>query len=163
LPILQTLSVICQQSLQGFQSNLEDIPTQTGENSSAPTQPAGPPFAYSQNIVLAKAGKADSAGLQERRAGGGPQEPACSPGNSEAAGKPSKCSHGRNETGAKPWEINMTVKTNSQTPATNRTDESRPLDDGALDRVGGGITVTKRTDASSADLFLKCANGKHYN
>jgi type VI secretion system secreted protein Hcp len=25
------------------------------------------------------------------------------------------------------------------------------------------ITVTKRTDTSSADLFLKCANGKHYS
>jgi hypothetical protein len=69
LPILQTLSVICQQSLQGFQSNLEDTPTQTGENSSAATQSAGPQLAYSQNNVLAKAGKADSAGLLERRLG----------------------------------------------------------------------------------------------
>jgi hypothetical protein len=141
--------------LQGFQSNLEDIPTKTGENSSAATQSADPPFAYSQNNVLAKAGKAASAGLLERR-------PACSPGNSQAAGKPSKCNYGRNETGAKPWEINMTVKTNSQTPAANRTDDLRPLADGALDRVAGGITITKRTDASSADLFVKCANGTHY-
>ena len=44
---------------------------------------------------------------------------------------------------------------------------------GSGGHVGGGsgagkvnmhdITVTKRTDTSSADLFLKCANGKHYD
>jgi hypothetical protein len=37
------------------------------------------------------------------------------------------------------------------------------LDDSALDQVSGGITVTKRTDTASADLFLKCANGRHYD
>jgi type VI secretion system secreted protein Hcp len=44
---------------------------------------------------------------------------------------------------------------------------------GSGGHVGGGsgagkvnmhdITVSKRTDTSSADLFLKCANGKHYD
>jgi len=44
---------------------------------------------------------------------------------------------------------------------------------GSGGHVGGGsgagkvnmhdITVTKRTDTASADLFLKCANGKHYD
>jgi type VI secretion system secreted protein Hcp len=44
---------------------------------------------------------------------------------------------------------------------------------GSGGHVGGGsgagkvnmhdISVTKRTDKSSADLFLKCANGKHYD
>jgi len=44
---------------------------------------------------------------------------------------------------------------------------------GSGGHVGGGsgagkvnmhdITVTKRTDKASADLFLKCANGKHYD
>jgi type VI secretion system secreted protein Hcp len=43
---------------------------------------------------------------------------------------------------------------------------------GSGGHVGGGsgagkvnmhdITVSKRTDTSSSDLFLKCANGKHY-
>ena len=37
------------------------------------------------------------------------------------------------------------------------------LSDSELDRVAGGITVSKRTDVSSSDLFLKCANGKHYD
>lgn len=44
---------------------------------------------------------------------------------------------------------------------------------GSGGHVGGGsgagkvnmhdITVSKRTDKASADLFLKCANGKHYD
>jgi type VI secretion system secreted protein Hcp len=44
---------------------------------------------------------------------------------------------------------------------------------GSGGHVGGGsgagkvnmhdITVTKRTDTASSDLFLKCANGKHYD
>jgi len=44
---------------------------------------------------------------------------------------------------------------------------------GSGGHVGGGsgagkvnmhdITVSKRTDTSSSDLFLKCANGKHYS
>jgi type VI secretion system secreted protein Hcp len=44
---------------------------------------------------------------------------------------------------------------------------------GSGGHVGGGsgagkvnmhdISVSKRTDTSSADLFLKCANGKHYD
>ncbi len=44
---------------------------------------------------------------------------------------------------------------------------------GSGGHVGGGsgagkvnmhdITFSKRTDTSSCDLFLKCANGKHYN
>jgi type VI protein secretion system component Hcp len=38
------------------------------------------------------------------------------------------------------------------------------LSDSELDRVAGGdITISKRTDVSSSDLFLKCANGKHYD
>jgi type VI protein secretion system component Hcp len=49
--------------------------------------------------------------------------------------------------------------TPSKTLATDSTDNA--VTDSELDLVTGGITVSKRTDVSSADLFLKCANGKH--
>jgi type VI protein secretion system component Hcp len=48
----------------------------------------------------------------------------------------------------------------SKTLATDSTDNA--VTDSELDLVTGGITVSKRTDVSSTDLLLKCANGKHY-
>ena len=57
----------------------------------------------------------------------------------------------------------MTIKHHTdETPAADRTEELRSLADSELDRVAGGI-VSKRSDAASANLFAKCANGKHYD
>jgi hypothetical protein len=57
----------------------------------------------------------------------------------------------------------MTIKNHAETPAADRASDLRRLTDSELDLVAGGITVSKRTDASSPDLFLKCATGTHYN
>jgi type VI protein secretion system component Hcp len=55
----------------------------------------------------------------------------------------------------------MTIKTpQNQTPAVDRTDAPQPLTDRELDRVAGGIVVTKRMDASSPLLFQESLIGK---
>ena len=56
----------------------------------------------------------------------------------------------------------MTIKNHAETPGADRASDLRRLTDSELDLVAGGITVSKRTDASSPDLFLKCATGTHY-
>jgi bacteriocin-like protein len=56
---------------------------------------------------------------------------------------------------------NRSTSAHSKTLATDSTDNT--LTDNELDLVTGGITISKRTDTSSADLFLKCATGKHYD
>jgi hypothetical protein len=48
----------------------------------------------------------------------------------------------------------MTIKTKSQAPATDRTDDRQLLADQELDRVAGGIVVTKRMDNASTKLLL---------
>ena len=58
-------------------------------------------------------------------------------------------------------DANRSTSTHSRTLASDCTDNA--LTDNELDLVTGGITISKRTDAASADLFLKCATGKHYD
>jgi type VI protein secretion system component Hcp len=58
----------------------------------------------------------------------------------------------------------MTIKTQSQTPAAKGTDDLQlRLNDGELDRVVGGIHVTKVVDSASPNLFLGAVlgSGKH--
>jgi type VI protein secretion system component Hcp len=55
----------------------------------------------------------------------------------------------------------MTIKTaQNQTPAVDRTDEPQLLTDRELDRVAGGIVVTKRMDSTSPLLFQESLIGK---
>ena len=50
---------------------------------------------------------------------------------------------------------------NSNRPTHNKTlATGNTLTDSELDLVGGG---TRHTDVASANLFLKCANGKHFD
>jgi hypothetical protein len=58
-------------------------------------------------------------------------------------------------------DTNRSTSTRSKPLVTDGTDNA--ILESELHLVTGGITVSKRTDVSSADLFLKCANGKHYN
>lgn len=55
----------------------------------------------------------------------------------------------------------MTTKTEMTTPIAVR--ELNKLCDDQLDKVTGGVTVTKVVDASSPNLFIGCATGKHYS
>jgi type VI protein secretion system component Hcp len=58
-------------------------------------------------------------------------------------------------------DANRSISTRGKTLASDSADNA--LTDNELDLVTGGITISKRTDTASADLFLKCANGKHYD
>jgi hypothetical protein len=49
----------------------------------------------------------------------------------------------------------MTIK--NQTHAANRTDDLRPLDDGALDRVAGGARAPMSPEAAAAAAVLAAA------
>jgi hypothetical protein len=49
----------------------------------------------------------------------------------------------------------MTIK--NQTHAANRTDDLRPLDDGALDRVAGGARAPVSTQEAAAEAVLAAA------
>lgn len=60
-------------------------------------------------------------------------------------------------------DSNRPTSTHSKTLAKDSTDNFQTVTDSELDHVAGGITISKRTDTSSADLFLKCANGRHYD
>jgi type VI protein secretion system component Hcp len=61
--------------------------------------------------------------------------------------------------------MEATMRTDKKTDTTSQTKPAvvEQLAESDLEKVCGGVTVTKLMDKSSPNLFLACCSGKHFS